>query len=108
MGRTMPRDACTGNRMRGVPRSGLMCGKREAPRSIGERYQLGRKLLLATLRARTHVLVRKGTHMYQSPSHLPPEARAQIAAALNARLADGLDLHSQIKVAHWNIKGPQF
>jgi starvation-inducible DNA-binding protein len=27
---------------------------------------------------------------------------------LNSRLADGLDLHSQIKVAHWNIKGPQF
>jgi starvation-inducible DNA-binding protein len=27
---------------------------------------------------------------------------------LNARLADGLDLHSQIKVAHWNIKGPLF
>ncbi|HTQ03438.1 MAG TPA: DNA starvation/stationary phase protection protein Dps [Polyangiaceae bacterium] len=46
--------------------------------------------------------------MYQSPSHLPPEARAQIVTALNARLADGLDLHSQIKVAHWNIKGPQF
>jgi starvation-inducible DNA-binding protein len=46
--------------------------------------------------------------MYQSPSHLPPEARAQLAAMLNARLADGLDLHSQIKVAHWNIKGPQF
>ena len=23
-------------------------------------------------------------------------------------MADGLDLHSQIKVAHWNIKGPQF
>lgn len=46
--------------------------------------------------------------MYQSPSHLPPESRAHIATALNARLADGLDLHSQIKVAHWNIKGPQF
>src|SRR3954468_16945653 len=46
--------------------------------------------------------------MYQSPSHLPPEARAQLASTLNARLADGLDLHSQIKVAHWNIKGPQF
>ncbi len=46
--------------------------------------------------------------MYQSPSHLPPEARAQLAKTLNARLADGLDLHSQIKVAHWNIKGPQF
>jgi starvation-inducible DNA-binding protein len=46
--------------------------------------------------------------MYQSPSHLPPEARSQLANTLNARLADGLDLHSQIKVAHWNIKGPQF
>jgi starvation-inducible DNA-binding protein len=46
--------------------------------------------------------------MYKSPSHLPEEARAKIAETLNARLADGLDLHSQIKVAHWNIKGPQF
>lgn len=46
--------------------------------------------------------------MYTSPSHLPEPARAKIVEALNARLADGLDLHSQIKVAHWNIKGPQF
>lgn len=27
---------------------------------------------------------------------------------MNARRADGLDLRSQIKVARWNIKGPQF
>jgi starvation-inducible DNA-binding protein len=46
--------------------------------------------------------------MFKSPSHLPEDARAKIADALNACLADGLDLHSQIKVAHWNIKGPQF
>ena len=46
--------------------------------------------------------------MYRSPSSLPEQARAPIAASLNERLADGLDLHSQIKVAHWNIKGPQF
>ena len=46
--------------------------------------------------------------MYQSPSHLPADSRAELAKVLNARLADGLDLHSQIKVAHWNIKGPQF
>jgi starvation-inducible DNA-binding protein len=46
--------------------------------------------------------------MYRSPSALSEEARQQIADTLNARLADGLDLHSQIKVAHWNIKGPQF
>ena len=46
--------------------------------------------------------------MYTSPSPLPPETRATLVAELNDRLADGLDLHSQIKVAHWNVKGPQF
>jgi starvation-inducible DNA-binding protein len=46
--------------------------------------------------------------MYKSPSQLPEDARKQIADTLNARLADGLDLHGQIKVAHWNIKGPHF
>ncbi len=46
--------------------------------------------------------------MYKSPSHLPESSRARIVETLNARLSDGLDLHSQIKVAHWNIKGPQF
>jgi len=46
--------------------------------------------------------------MYRSPSPLKEEVRKKVAASLNGRLADGLDLHSQIKVAHWNIKGPQF
>jgi starvation-inducible DNA-binding protein len=46
--------------------------------------------------------------MYRTPSQLPEDTRRQINETLNARLADGLDLHSQIKVAHWNIKGPQF
>ena len=46
--------------------------------------------------------------LYRSPSGLSEVARSQLVETLNARLADGLDLHSQIKVAHWNIKGPQF
>jgi starvation-inducible DNA-binding protein len=46
--------------------------------------------------------------MYRSPSPLSEQSRAPIAASLNERLADGLDLHSHIKVAHWNIKGPNF
>jgi starvation-inducible DNA-binding protein len=46
--------------------------------------------------------------MYRSPSELPEESRIAIADALNGVLADGLDLHSQTKVAHWNIKGPHF
>ena len=46
--------------------------------------------------------------LYRSPSNLSESARNQLVETLNARLSDGLDLHSQIKVAHWNIKGPQF
>jgi starvation-inducible DNA-binding protein len=46
--------------------------------------------------------------MYSSLSRLPETARARIAEALDAALADGLDLHSHIKVAHWNVKGPHF
>lgn len=46
--------------------------------------------------------------MYTSPNPLPEAARLRVADELNARLADGLDLHGQIKVAHWNLKGPQF
>jgi len=48
------------------------------------------------------------TKLYPSPSPLPERSREVLVAELNARLADGLDLHSQIKVAHWNIKGPHF
>ena len=46
--------------------------------------------------------------MYRTPSALPEPARKDIIETLNTRLVDGLDLHSQIKVAHWNIKGPGF
>jgi starvation-inducible DNA-binding protein len=46
--------------------------------------------------------------MYKTPSTLSEAARTDIARTLNQRLADGLDLHSQIKLAHWNVRGPQF
>lgn len=46
--------------------------------------------------------------MYKSPNRLSESTRGKISETLNARLADGLDLHSQMKVAHWNIKGPHF
>jgi starvation-inducible DNA-binding protein len=46
--------------------------------------------------------------MYRTASPLGEKARASIIDTLNARLVDGLDLFGQIKVAHWNIKGPHF
>ena len=46
--------------------------------------------------------------MFASPVQLPAAAREAVAATLNARLADTLDLHRQLKLAHWNVKGPHF
>lgn len=46
--------------------------------------------------------------MFRSPSSLPDTSRARIGKALDAALADGLDLHGAVKSAHWNLKGPLF
>lgn len=46
--------------------------------------------------------------MYASPSPLAESARSAVAEKLQATLLDGLDLHGQIKVAHWNVRGPHF
>jgi starvation-inducible DNA-binding protein len=45
---------------------------------------------------------------HASGSPLPEEAREDAVGALQACLVDGIDLYSQLKVAHWNVKGPQF
>jgi starvation-inducible DNA-binding protein len=39
---------------------------------------------------------------------LDEAARADLVALLNARLADTADLYSQLKQAHWNVKGIHF
>src|SRR5213594_5198991 len=39
---------------------------------------------------------------------LPEAARAEAVALLNQRLADCIDLQTQCKQAHWNVKGPTF
>ena len=44
------------------------------------------------------------------PSHvnLPAEAREELIDMLNTQLANAIDLHWQIKQAHWNIRGKHF
>jgi len=39
---------------------------------------------------------------------LPEKSRIEIAALLQSRLADSIDLMLQAKQAHWNVKGPNF
>ena len=45
---------------------------------------------------------------FATRNDLPPSSRTQVAGLLNRRLADALDLQSQCKQAHWNVKGSQF
>jgi starvation-inducible DNA-binding protein len=44
------------------------------------------------------------------PTHMdiPEGDRQPLIELLNGRLADTADLYSQIKQAHWNVKGPNF
>ena len=39
---------------------------------------------------------------------LPESNRTDLVALLNGRLADTIDLYSQFKQAHWNVKGIHF
>lgn len=46
--------------------------------------------------------------LFESSVRIPEGKRNEIIELLNARLADAFDLKSQIKFAHWNVKGPNF
>jgi starvation-inducible DNA-binding protein len=46
--------------------------------------------------------------MFKTKNDLPEATRAKAIQLLNARLADCKDLQTQVKQAHWNVKGPNF
>ena len=46
--------------------------------------------------------------MYPTRNDLPATVRQQMVELCNARLADAIDLQTQTKQAHWNVKGPHF
>ena len=46
--------------------------------------------------------------MYKTKIDLSEKVRRNIIVILNERLACAIDLQSQIKQAHWNVKGPTF
>lgn len=46
--------------------------------------------------------------LYATRNDLPEPTRAQVVGLLNQRLADAIDLQTQCKQAHWNVKGPAF
>src|SRR5215471_8428684 len=46
--------------------------------------------------------------MFNTKNGLSEGTRAKAIDLLNARLADCIDLQTQCKQAHWNVKGPNF
>ena len=48
------------------------------------------------------------TRLYPSRIDFSEDTRQQLAALLNATLATTLDLKTQVKQAHWNVKGMHF
>ena len=48
------------------------------------------------------------TRLYPTKNDLPEATRVEVIGLLNQRLADAIDLQTQAKQAHWNVKGPSF
>lgn len=46
--------------------------------------------------------------MNKTRNDIDPAVREKMVALLNARLADSVDLATQLKQAHWNVKGANF
>ena len=46
--------------------------------------------------------------MFKTKNDIPEATRAKVVESLNGRLADCIDLQTQTKQAHWNVKGPDF
>jgi starvation-inducible DNA-binding protein len=46
--------------------------------------------------------------MFRTKNDLSETIRGKAVELLNARLADAIDLQTQTKQAHWNVKGPNF
>jgi starvation-inducible DNA-binding protein len=46
--------------------------------------------------------------MFKTKNDLAEATRVKVVELLNARLADCIDLQTQTKQAHWNVKGPNF
>ena len=46
--------------------------------------------------------------LYPTKNDLPETTRVEVVGLLNQRLAEAIDLQTQCKQAHWNVKGPSF
>ena len=46
--------------------------------------------------------------MYETENDIPEQRRSELIPLMNQQLASAIDLQTQMKQAHWNVKGPHF
>src|SRR5262245_10847704 len=76
------------------------------PRALSRQPTEAREL--SGRRDRTRVVATGRNTMHKTRNDLPEKVRIQVSALLQERLADCIDLQTQAKQAHWNVKGPSF
>ena len=62
----------------------------------------------STVRSNVVRLKKENGSLFSTRIDLPQDSRVKLVALLNARLADTLDVNTQTKFAHWNVKGNDF
>src|SRR2546425_6460404 len=85
--------------------------QRSAPRGAGRRADVASGAAPGNLVGQAHdqpVNPRSGIMSHETMNDLPENVRSQVSDLLNNRLAEAIDLQTQAKQAHWNVKGPQF
>jgi starvation-inducible DNA-binding protein len=57
---------------------------------------------------KTTAISKEEPTMYETENDISQKRRSELNALMNQRLASAVDLQSQMKQAHWNVKGPSF
>lgn len=60
------------------------------------------------MKTNTSQLPQKEITMYETGNDITQKRRVELNALMNQRLASVIDLGTQLKQAHWNVKGPSF
>src|SRR5689334_3959027 len=55
-----------------------------------------------------NVELEEAPKMYETENDISKNRRSELNALMNQRLATAVDLQTQLKQAHWNVKGPSF
>jgi starvation-inducible DNA-binding protein len=63
---------------------------------------------MATMMKREPAAKSNSEQMYETLNDISKANRRELNELLNQRLADAVDLQTQVKQAHWNVKGPHF